>query len=245
MTAVTLATKRRVLLLSNGTLPGQRMYEYARETIRDFLGAGVRRVLFVPFAGVTKTWDSYAASAREVFHDSGYALDSLHDAPDVPSAVERAEAFVVGGGNTFQLLKNLYGTGALDGIRERVSAGVPYVGSSAGSNVACPTIMTTNDMPIVEPPSFRALGLVPFQLNPHYTDARLEGHAGETRDDRLNEFTLANPGVRVVGLREGTLLRVEGMGVELVGTKPARVFSHGDEARDYAPGESLRFLLER
>lgn len=245
MSAVTLATGRRLLLLSNGSLPGQRMYEYAREVVRDFLGARVRSVLFVPFAGVVKTWDSYAAAAREVFGDMGYALDSIHEAQDVAAAVGRADAFVVGGGNTFQLLKNLYETGALEAIRARAAEGVPYVGSSAGSNVACPTIRTTNDMPIVEPPSFRALGLVPFQINPHYTDARLEGHAGETRDERLDEFTQANPGIRVVGLREGTLLRVEGMRLELVGDKPARVFRHGEEAREYAAGESLQFLLER
>jgi dipeptidase E len=221
------------------------MYTYAHAHLRDFLGPSVGRVLFVPFAGVSKTWDSYAEAAREVFGELGYALDSLHEADDARRAVERAEAFVVGGGNTFQLLKMLYETGALEAMRGRAAEGTPYVGSSAGSNVACPTIRTTNDMPIVEPPSFRALGLVPFQINPHYTEARLEGHAGETRDDRLNEFTLANPGVHVVGLREGTLLRVEGTRVELLGGKPARVFLDGAEPREYAPSESLQFLLER
>ncbi|HEX5708194.1 MAG TPA: dipeptidase PepE [Pyrinomonadaceae bacterium] len=238
-------TKRKVLLLSNGSMPGRPMYEYAHAAIRDFLGTRVGRVLFVPFAGVVKTWDSYAEAARTVFGELGYALDSIHEADDAGRAVERAEAFVVGGGNTFQLLKNLYETGALEAMRARALEGVPYIGSSAGSNVACPTIMTTNDMPIVEPPSFRALGLVPFQINPHYTDARLDGHAGETRDDRLGEFVLANPGVRVVGLREGTLLRVEGMRIELVGARPARVFEHGADAREFAPGDYLEFLLER
>jgi len=120
---------------------------------------------------------------------------------------------------------------------------VPYVGWSAGSNVACPTIMTTNDMPIVEPPSFVALGLVPFQINPHYTDARIAGHMGETRDERLAEFVHANPGVRVVGLREGTMLRVEGEDVRLVGGKPARLFLKGEKSRDIAPEESFSVLL--
>lgn len=236
---------RRVLLLSNGALPGQRMYEYARSHIRDFLGADVRTVLFVPFAGVAKSWDDYAESARAAFGEMGYALESLHEAGDSRGAVGRAEAVIVGGGNTFQLLKQLYETGALEAVRARVAEGVPYVGSSAGSNVACPTIMTTNDMPIVEPPSFRALGLVPFQINPHYTGARFEGHAGETRDDRINEFVLVNPGVHVVGLREGTLLRVEDARVELLGERPARVFIGGSEPREYGPGDSLQFLLER
>lgn len=240
-----MTTNRRVLLLSNGTLPGQRMYQYAHEHIRDFLGTSTRRVLFVPFAGLPDSWDGYGEAARAVFGEMGYEAESLHAAADAPRAVERAEAVVVGGGNTFHLLKRLYETGALEAVRARAREGMPYVGSSAGSNVACPTIMTTNDMPIVEPPSLRALGLVPFQINPHYTDARLEGHAGETRDDRIGEFVAANPGVYVVGLREGTLLRVEGSRVELLGGGPARVFRGGEEPREYAPGESLQFLLEQ
>ena len=138
-----------------------------------------------------------------------------------------AGAIVVGGGNTFCLLDRLYKHGLLELIRKRVLEGVPYVGWSAGSNVACPTIRTTNDMPIVEPPSLNALGLIPFQINPHYTDATLPNHGGETRAERLAEFLEMNPGMTVIGLQEGSMLKVEGDGIELLGTKAAKVFRKG------------------
>jgi dipeptidase E len=237
-------TNKRLLLLSNGSeLIGEVPTEFARGEVADFLGAGVRRVLFVPFAAVVKTYDEYAARVRSRFAPMDYEVESIHEATDGRAAVESAEAIAVGGGNTFHLLRGLYRAGVVETIRARVERGVPYVGWSAGSNVACPTIMTTNDMPVVEPPTFKALGLVPFQINPHYTDARLVGHMGETRDERLAEFVHANPGVRVVGLREGTMLRVEGDQIKLVGDKPARLFLKGEEARDIAPEESFSFLV--
>jgi dipeptidase E len=240
----TMTTNKRLLLLSNGSeLVGDEPAEFARGEAGDFLGGGVRRVLFVPFASVFRTFDGYAARVRQVFGAMGYEVESLHETGDARAAVERADAIAVGGGNTFHLLRALYEAGVIEAIRMRVERGAPYVGWSAGSNVACPTIMTTNDMPIVEPPSLRALGLVPFQINPHYTDAALEGHHGETRDERLAEFVYANPGVRVVGLREGTMLRIEDTNVKLVGDKPARLFLRGEQARDLPPEESLRFLL--
>lgn len=235
---------KKLLLLSNGSeLIGDEPTEFAQGAVRDFLGERVRTILFVPFAAVVRTYDEYAARVRLRFGALGYAVESLHEAEDARAAVERAEAFAVGGGNTFHLLRGLYESGVVEAIRERVEAGAPYVGWSAGSNVACPTIKTTNDMPVVEPPAFRALGLVSFQINPHYTDEHLPNHRGETRDERLAEFVHANPGVRVVGLREGTLLRVEGASIKLVGGKPARLFLKGEEPRDLAPEESLRFLL--
>jgi dipeptidase E len=235
---------KRLLLLSNGSeLVGVEPTEFARGAVSDFLGAGVRRVLFVPFAVVVRTYDEYAARARQRFAPMGYEVVSVHEVRDARLAVEHAEAIAVGGGNTFHLLRGLYEAGVVETIRARVESGVPYVGWSAGSNVACPTIRTTNDMPVVEPPSFKALGLVPFQINPHYTDARIAGHMGETRDERLTEFVHANPGVRVIGLREGTMLRVEGEDVRLVGPKPARLFLKGESPRDIAPEESFNFLL--
>jgi len=237
---------RRLLLLSNGSeLIGDEPTEFARGAVSGFLGAGLRSVLFVPFAAVVRTYDEYAARVRQRFAAMGYEVESIHESEDARAAVERAEAIAVGGGNTFHLLRGLYEAGVVEAIRTRVESGVPYVGWSAGSNVACPTIRTTNDMPIVEPPSFDALGLVPFQINPHYTDAHIEGHMGETRDERLAEFVHANPGVRVVGLREGTLLRIEGDDIRLAGGKPARLFLKGEEARDIAPDESFDFLLRR
>jgi dipeptidase E len=238
-------TNRRLLLLSNGSeLVGQNPTEFAHDALRDFLGPNVRRVLFVPFAAVVNSEDGYLARVRKNFGPLGYEAESLHTASDARAAVEAADAIAVGGGNTFHLLRGLYRSGVVELIRERVLSGVPYVGWSAGSNVACPTIRTTNDMPIVEPPSFDALGLVPFQINPHYTDAHIEGHMGETRDERLTEFAHANPGVRVIGIREGTMLRVEGKEIRLVGGKPARHFLKGEEPRDVAPEESFSFLLD-
>lgn len=239
-------TNKRLLLLSNGSeLVGERPSELFQNEVRDFLGAGIKRVLFVPFATVVGTYDGYAANVRARLGVLGYGVDSIHEAGDPRAAVERAEAVAVGGGNTFHLLRGLYEAGVVELIRARVEAGAPYLGWSAGSNVACPTIRTTNDMPIVEPPSFGALALVPFQINPHYTDAQLPNHNGETRDDRLNEFVRANPGVHVVGLREGTMLRVEGVSVKLVGGLPARLFLDGLDARDLAPEDSFEFLLRQ
>jgi dipeptidase E len=237
-------TNRRLLLLSNGSeLIGQNPTEFAHRALKDFLGSAVRRVLFVPFAAVVSSEDDYLARVRKNFGPLGYEAESLHAAADAREAVEGADAIAVGGGNTFHLLRGLYRAGVVELIRERVGSGTPYVGWSAGSNVACPTIRTTNDMPIVEPPTLDALGLVPFQINPHYTDFHPPGHMGETRDERLAEFTHANPGVRVIGIREGTMLRVEGDEITLTGGKPARHFIKGEEPRDIAPEESFGFLL--
>jgi dipeptidase E len=239
-------TNRRLLLLSNGSeLVGDNPTEFAHAAVRDFLGASVRRVLFVPFAAVIGSEDGYAEKARKHFSAMGCEVESLHEAEDARAAVGRADAIAVGGGNTFKLLRGLYRAGVVELVRERARAGMPYVGWSAGSNVACPTIRTTNDMPIVEPPSFEAFDLVPFQLNPHYTDFHPPGHMGETRDERLAEFVYVNPGVRVIGIREGTMLRVEGDRVRLLGGQPARLFVNGEEPRDLAPEESFDFLLER
>ena len=238
-------TNKRLLLISNGSeLIGDHPSEFFHNALRDFFGTPVRRVLFVPFAAVTRTEDEYRDKVREHFGPLGYEVESLHDAADARAAVEGADAIAVGGGNTFKLLRGLYDAGVVGLVRERVEAGVPYVGWSAGSNVACPTIRTTNDMPIVEPPSFRAFGLVPFQINPHYTDYHPPGHMGETRDERLGEFVHANPGVRVIGLREGTMLRVEGDRINLLGGKPARHFVKGEQPRDVSPEESFGFLLQ-
>jgi dipeptidase E len=238
-------TDKRLLLLSNGSeLIGEEPTEFAHNAVRDFLGGGVRTVLFVPFAAVIRTFDEYAARVRRHFGSMGFAVESIHETDEACAAVARADAIAVGGGNTFHLLRGLYKAGVVEAIAERVASGAPYVGWSAGSNVACPTIRTTNDMPIVEPPSLNALGLVPFQINPHYTNEQLPNHRGETRDERLSEFVHANPGVRVIGIREGTMLRVEGASMTLVGEHVARVFVKGEEARDVEPRESFDFLLQ-
>jgi dipeptidase E len=235
---------KRLLLYSNGSeLIGDEPTEFARNALGDFLAEKVRRILFVPFAAVVRSYDQYAARVRERLKPINVEVDSLHEAADARAAVERAEAVAVGGGNTFHLLRGMYEAGVVEAIRARVEAGTPYVGWSAGSNVACPTIRTTNDMPVVEPPSFAALSLVPFQINPHYTSETPPDRHGETRDERLAEFVHANPGVRVVGLREGTVLKIEGPRVTLLGGKPARIFFKGEAPGDLEPEASFDFLL--
>ncbi|MEM8600489.1 MAG: dipeptidase PepE [Bacteroidota bacterium] len=232
---------RRLLLLSNSTLPGEPFLSWPAGAIRAFLGDTVQRALFVPFAGVRFTFDDYSARVRARFADFGYALDSIHEQPDPVGAVQNADAIVVGGGNTFHLVAHLHQQGLVTAIASRVLAGMPYVGWSAGANVACPTLSTTNDMPIVEPASFAALDLVPFQINPHFTDATIPNHGGETRSERIAEFVRANPARRVVGLPEGTGLRIEGEVVTLVGSGTVMLFQHGalPQALDLADLDAL------
>lgn len=233
----------RMLLLSNSTCYQKGYLEHALGDIKDFLGDTVKRVVFVPYAGVTIAWDTYTQKVRERYREMGYELESVHEFAEPAAAVQGAEAIAVGGGNTFHLLREMYEYNLLEPIRERVRDGVPYMGWSAGSNMVCPTIKTTNDMPIVEPPSFKALDLIPFQINPHYTDAVLPEHQGETRADRIAEFVESNPDTTVVGLREGSILRVEGESLKLIGDKDMRVFRKGEEIREIAPSESIDFLL--
>ena len=159
--------------------------------------------------------------------------------------ISEAQAICVGGGNTFALAKKMQEQGLMQAIRRKVATGTPYVGWSAGSNVTCPTICTPNDMPIVQPASFRAIGLVPFQINPHYLDANPEGHAGETREQRINEYIEANRSRYVVGLREGCMLRIDDNGIELIGSRSMRIFKKGVETYEVQPGDNIEFLLNR
>lgn len=236
----------RALLLSSSRVPGREEYlTWAADELRDFLGP-VTRAAFVPFAGVTIAWEEYAARTAEAFATIGVRIEPVLDEASAAGQLRAAEAIVVGGGNTFHLLHLLQRSGALDAIGERVRAGVPFIGWSAGSNIACPTVRTTNDMPIVEPRSLGALGLVPFQLNPHFTDWQQPGHRGETRTDRLNEFIAVNRDVTVVGLREGGILRLEGAALSLRGIPDdAILFRHGTEPRAVQRGSDLGFLLGR
>ena len=233
----------RLLLLSNSRDPQGRYLEHAKRHIRAFLGARVHSVLFIPFASVGASWDQYEERARVPFMEMGYSLISIHNASDPLKALRTVEAIVVGGGNTFHLLNELYRMQLLTIVRELVGSGVPYVGWSAGSVVACPTIKTTNDMPIVEPPSLDALGLVPFQINPHYTEERLPGITGETRVERIAEFLVLNPSTPVIGLPEGAMLQVERDRLVLLGAHAARLFRSSRESVDCIPGKPLDFLL--
>lgn len=228
--------QKRILLISNSTLHGSGFLDHAEAEIRDFLG-DARRVLFIPFA--LHDHGAYAAKARERLAAMSLGLDSLHEASDKRHAVLEAEAIFIGGGNTFRLLKGLYDFDLLSAIRQRVDQGMPYIGSSAGSNVAGPTIRTTNDMPILEPPSLNALGLVPFQINPHYLDADPNStHMGETRAERLIQFLEENE-TPVVALREGAMLRVEGGRTILKGSSGALIFRRGQAPLEIEIGAIL------
>lgn len=216
----------RLLLISNSTNAGEAYLAYPMPRIGEFL-RGIREVAFVPYAAVTFSYADYERRVQARFSELGIRVRSVHRAADPAAMIRRAEAICVGGGNTFALAKKMQEQGLMRAIRNRVKAGVPYVGWSAGSNVACPAISTTNDMPIVEPESFRAVGAVKFQINSHYLDANPEGHAGETREVRLLEFVAANPRRYAVGLREGCMLRYENGRLELLGSRPMRIFKKG------------------
>lgn len=232
----------RLLLISNSTNAGEPYLAYPMPRIEEFLH-GVKEVAFVPYAAVTFSYAAYERRVQERFSELGIRVRSVHRAADPVAMIRRAEAICVGGGNTFVLAKKMQEQGLMEAIRSRVKAGIPYVGWSAGSNVACPTICTTNDMPIVEPDSFRAVGAVKFQINPHYLDANPEGHAGETREVRLLEFIAANPRRYAVGLREGCMLHYENGRLELLGSRPMRIFKKGQTPYEVAPGDDLSFLL--
>ena len=215
--------------------------EHCAAEIADFLGRG-KKVAFVPYA--LADHDGYEAKAKPAFAALGCELASVHHAADPCSVVREADAVFTGGGNTFRLLATLYRTGLIDAIRERALQGMPYLGSSAGTNVATLSIRTTNDMPIVMPPSFEALALVPFQINPHYIDPDPNSkHMGETREDRLLQFHEEND-TPVLGLREGCMLHVEGKRMELRGSTNARLFRKGQEREEFTPPCDLSFLLE-
>ncbi|MDE2235250.1 MAG: dipeptidase PepE [Gammaproteobacteria bacterium] len=236
--------KRRLLLLSSSRTAGTEYLEHAREYLRVFLNARARTLLFIPYARASENYDDYLERVRINFAGIGYEVIGLHHSGDPVAAILEAEALVVGGGNTFRLLHELYVNRLLAVIRQRVLAGMPFVGWSAGSNIAGPTICTTNDMPVVWPERCESLNLIPFQINPHYTDAVLPGFQGETRAQRLQEYTRANPKVTALGLREGSALRIEADDIQLLGLYTARLFTAGAE-REIMPGEPLAELLAR
>jgi dipeptidase E len=231
---------KRVLLISNSTLYGSGYLDHAEGEIRDFLG-NAAQVLFVPFALHDRS--AYAAMARERFQKMGFGLESIHTAVDAQRAVNDAEAIFIGGGNTFRLLKAIYDADVLQTIQTRVAEGLPYIGSSAGANVAGPTIKTTKDMPIVQPPSFDALGLVPFQVSPHFLDPDPNStHMGETQEERILQFLEEND-TPVAGLREGAMVRAENGSHILKGSSGARMFRKGHEPVEARPGEKLDHLF--
>jgi len=230
----------RILLISNSTLYGRGYLDHVEEEIESFLGAA-KTVLFVPFALYDR--DAYAAQAGARFETMGYTLESVHWIENPLPAIQRADAIFVGGGNTFRLLKALQDLDLLEAIRRRVKSGAGYIGSSAGSNVAGPTIKTTKDMPIVQPRSFESLGLVPFQISPHYLDPDPSStHMGETQEERILQFLEENE-TPVVGIREGAWLLIENGAVTLKGQTGARIFRRGHAPVEVGPGAEISKLV--
>ena len=233
----------RLLLISNSTNAGEAYLDYPKKELGDFF-KGIDEVMFVPYAAVTFTYDAYLEKVQARFSELGIRVRSVHREANPALAIMSAKGIVVGGGNTFRLAQMMQREGLVEAIRLRVTdEGIPYAGWSAGSNMACPTIGTTNDMPIVQPESFRAIGAVKFQINPHYLDANPAGHAGETREQRIREYIEANPRRWVAGLREGCMLRYDGGRLELIGGRPMRMFRKGVEPFEVEPGGDLSFLL--
>jgi len=234
----------RLLLISNSTNPGEPYLDYPKHRIKEFLGDRHVKALFIPYAAVTFSYDDYELKVRDRFREVGHDVISIHHYTDPVKAVQKASAIVVGGGNTWMLLKLLRDNKLIEPVRKKVLSGTPYIGWSAGSNVACPTIRTTNDMPVVQPSSFRAFNLIPFQINPHYLDANPAGHAGETREQRIEEFIEVNTGLWVAGLREGTMFIIEGADIRLSGPRKARVFRKDHEPLELGEGDDFSFLLK-
>ncbi|MFJ7627145.1 dipeptidase PepE [Streptomyces sp. NPDC097595] len=229
-----------LLLLSNSTQYGRGYLEHALDTVTGFLPAGAR-LAFVPYA--LADHDTYTARVRSALEPAGITVRGVHEHAEPAAALKDADAVFIGGGNSFRLLSALYRTGLREAVVDAVRAGLPYMGASAGTNMAAPTLRTTNDMPIVQPPSFETLGLVPFQINPHYLDPDpASTHKGETREERLTEFLEEND-VPVLGLREGSWLRVEDEAAHVEGARPARLFTRGAGPRELAAGTDVSHLL--
>jgi dipeptidase E len=224
-----------LLLLSNSRSPGKEFLEHALPVIGDVV-AGRRHGVFLPFANVMPGWDAITERTNAALAPLGVALTGAHTVADPAAALAAADFVMVSGGNTFRLLAEARARGWLDAIAAAVAAGLPYIGWSAGANLAAPTIATTNDMPIIDPKGFEALALVPFQINAHYTDRVIEGHGGESREQRLREFLALNPQSVVLGLPEGTWLRRTGGALMLEGGAPAVLFRHGRDIEPVAPG---------
>jgi dipeptidase E len=229
----------QALLLSNSTMPGTPFFTWPKPHVRAFLGDMSKELVFIPFAAVSFSFDEYEEKVAEAFSTIGYKIKSIHRYGDKQAALKEAGAIVVGGGNTFALLQRMYSEQLLETTRSLVLTGTPYVGWSAGANLGCPTIMTTNDMPVVQPPSFNALNLVPFQINPHYHELKFEGQGGETRKDRLEEFLVMNPSRKVIGLPEGMFIKRMGEAFEVGGNGVAKLYKFGKEVEDVYPGKLI------
>jgi dipeptidase E len=254
----------KLLLISNSTNYGEPYLAWCQTQIDYFCQLNSisqkSNMLFIPFAGVNiggtaypQSYDAYEKRVQDVFKKWGYEkVQSIHHFTDneeeMKKVIENADCIVVGGGNTFHLYAEMHRFNLIEKIREKVKKRTPYIGWSAGSNLACPTLCTTNDMPIVQPKSFEGLNLVPFQINPHYLDPTPEidkmiKHGGETRQDRLNEYLAVNQEKTVVGLREACALWVDGKKMTLRGGKQLRVMQYKSKEREFDPSDDVSKLL--
>ena len=229
-------SQTKLLLLSTSTVHGTGYLDHAEQEIRETLG-NARRIIFIPYALADRT--AYAEKAVSRFTTMGYECKSIEEYSNVVTALDQTDAIFVGGGNTFRLLKSLHELDLIAAIRRRVEQGMIYLGSSAGSNVACPTIRTTNDMPIVEPPTLNALDLFPCQINPHYIDPDPDSiHMGETREERLLQYLEENK-LPVIALREGAILSVINGRITLKGTRGARIFRRACPPEELLPPSEI------
>ena len=232
--------RSRILLISNSTVHGRDYLDHVENEIKNFISPAMT-ILFFPFALFDR--DDYAAKAKARFAAMGFTLASAHTIDNPSAAVEKTDAIFIGGGNTFRLLKALQDLDLLEPIRRKVKSGAPYIGSSAGSNVAGPTIKTTKDMPIVQPRSFDSLGLVPFQISPHYLDPDPNStHMAETQEERILQFLEENE-TPVVGIREGAWILIENGAVMLKGETGARIFRRGQAPVEVSPGGEISKLV--
>ncbi len=228
----------QLLLLSNSTLPGQAYLGWPQTYLHSFL-EHVTEAVFIPFAGITITYNDYTAAVAKALQPMGVSIKGVHSYADKQQAIAEASCIIVGGGNTFQLLKILQDENLLTPVQTAVQAGAKYLGWSAGANLACPTIKTTNDMPVVAPASFDALQLINYQINPHFTHATLPNHGGETREMRIKEYLTVNPSSSVIGLPEGMLLHIDNSTTYLKGRGEAWLFKHAQPVQSLLPGELL------
>lgn len=227
---------KRALLMSSSRMGQLGYLEHAEQQLHTLFRHDAQEVLFIPYAAVSFSFDEFERIVKTAFEGFGYGLKSIHHFSDPVAAVKKAKAIAIGGGNTFALLNRLYQSNIVETISQRVNQGeLPYVGWSAGSNVATPTLRTTNDMPIVQPPSFNALNIAPFQMNPHFISGKPVGHNGESREERLNEFLALNPAEELLALYEGSALYIENEQGRILGDKEGLWFRSPTQIDKIAP----------
>jgi len=235
--------QQHILAFSSSRTGNSAYLEMAVPAIDEFLNNPTANIAFIPFASAGNDHEEYTAKVRAALPGTYTILTVTHD--NVTTVIAAADVIMVGGGNTFKLLHDLYATGALELIQQKVNSGTPYIGWSAGSNITGATICTTNDMPIINPGSFEALGFFPFQINPHYHNIFVPGFNGETRDQRLEEFLQLNPQVPIVALPEGTALVLQNGHLQLTGSTAAFVLRYTNNAlvkTVVEPGADLGYL---